>query len=249
MRQSRARRAHPRSRGENSEISSRTIAMSGSSPLTRGKPAFLRSSFGLRGLIPAHAGKTQVGPQHWSRCWAHPRSRGENVFVSERRRASRGSSPLTRGKPDSSAGPRRGRGLIPAHAAKTTLPQPRAGTPRAHPRSRGENSSSARPGDLVCGSSPLTRGKQPVNNDPIVVIGLIPAHAGKTEARTKRPLAAGAHPRSPGANTASAACCGTTPGSSPLTRGKRRRRALPVVEAGLIPAHAGKTSGPLSHIR
>ena len=161
--------------------------------------------------------------------------------MSERRRASRGSSPLTRGKPDSSAGPRRGRGLIPAHAAKTTLPQPRAGTPRAHPRSRGENSSSARPGDLVCGSSPLTRGKQPVNNDPIVVIGLIPAHAGKTVARTKRPLAAGAHPRSRGENTASAACCGTTPGSSPLTRGKRQVERRHEGVAGLIPAHAGKT--------
>ena len=157
-----------------------------------------------------------------------------------------GSSPLTRGKRLCVRAQEGFKGVIPAHAGKTRFLCGSASGTGAHPRSRGENSSSARPGDLVCGSSPLTRGKQPVNNDPIVVIGLIPAHAGKTVARTKRPLAAGAHPRSRGENTASAACCGTTPGSSPLTRGKRAPHQRARLFLGLIPAHAGKTASPAS---
>ena len=52
----------------------------------------------MRGLIPAHAGKTRAASRVCIVIGAHPRSRGEN-----RRRRSRlatlpGSSPLTRGK-------------------------------------------------------------------------------------------------------------------------------------------------------
>ena len=50
--------AHPRSRGENRVIFAAWRALSGSSPLTRGK-LVARDSRALRGgLIPAHAGKT-----------------------------------------------------------------------------------------------------------------------------------------------------------------------------------------------
>ena len=55
------RRAHPRSRGENSPRPSSLPLKSGSSPLTRGK---LRSGLGSAAsarLIPAHAGKTRHG--------------------------------------------------------------------------------------------------------------------------------------------------------------------------------------------
>ena len=73
-----ARRAHPRSRGENITRVVRGARPHGSSPLTRGK--LHQSEAGLGGvrLIPAHAGKTDKclnGIQSGS---AHPRSRGEN---------------------------------------------------------------------------------------------------------------------------------------------------------------------------
>ena len=50
--------AHPRSRGENSHNSLIIVSLPGSSPLTRGKRTTCRSVRRIRGLIPAHAGKT-----------------------------------------------------------------------------------------------------------------------------------------------------------------------------------------------
>ena len=75
----------------------------------------------------------------------------------------------------------------------------------------------------------------------LAVIGLIPAHAGKTP-RNARP--AGdfpAHPRSRGKNLIVAVTAGTAAGSSPLTRGKRRVGRHEPRRTRLIPAHAGKT--------
>ena len=51
-----------------------------------------------------------------------------------------GSSPLTRGKLSDALRLAAHPGLIPAHAGKTPTSLPRGVTPRAHPRSRGENS-------------------------------------------------------------------------------------------------------------
>ena len=72
---------------------------------------------------------------------AHPRSRGENNLFLRRHERDVGSSPLTRGKRWPEAAQCTDEGLIPAHAGKTATlsgdPYPR----RAHPRSRGENTS------------------------------------------------------------------------------------------------------------
>ena len=56
------RAAHPRSRGENLSTRRKPQALSGSSPLTRGKPAGSFSPGISRRLIPAHAGKTREAP-------------------------------------------------------------------------------------------------------------------------------------------------------------------------------------------
>ena len=50
--------AHPRSRGENIKAAVSVVVEWGSSPLTRGKPPTKLSFVLMRGLIPAHAGKT-----------------------------------------------------------------------------------------------------------------------------------------------------------------------------------------------
>ena len=54
-------------------------AVTGSSPLTRGKLDVGRQSVIVSGLIPAHAGKTEAIPPTSSTSAAHPRSRGENT--------------------------------------------------------------------------------------------------------------------------------------------------------------------------
>ena len=53
-------------------------ALTGSSPLTRGKQELLLSLQISGGLIPAHAGKTHAVALSSLSRGAHPRSRGEN---------------------------------------------------------------------------------------------------------------------------------------------------------------------------
>ena len=175
----RARPAHPRSRGENAPNQGYEAKVSGSSPLTRGKPAMPASSVTSSGLIPAHAGKTAATVARVVTAWAHPRSRGENRGDAHARAVEAGSSPLTRGKHVSVCERTRVFGLIPAHAGKTIadlgrnarvglIPAHAGKTPsqtrsrrgqRAHPRSRGENLSTYQACVGRAGSSPLTRGK------------------------------------------------------------------------------------------
>ena len=115
-------------------------------------------------------------------------------------RRSRGSSPLTRGKPHAVTHALRSYGLIPAHAGKTVV----------------------RPGATILepGSSPLTRGKQIQRRDRSHQHRLIPAHAGKTRPCSSPPRTCRAHPRSRGENRELAHAPRTLQGSSPLTRGK-----------------------------
>ena len=212
--------AHPRSRGENEESTSRASCSTGSSPLTRGKPPPLRPGRVERGLIPAHAGKT---PRRRRGGWcsgAHPRSRGENTYAGEDRNLELGSSPLTRGKPLRVRATGNGQGLIPAHAGKTFGRGGCHRRERAHPRSRGENPEYTSVLSRIGGSSPLTRGK----HVPAAVFhglrGLIPAHAGKTPGPAARSGSGRAHPRSRGENASSRSTVMPRSGSSPLTRGK-----------------------------
>ena len=153
-----------------------------------------------------------------------------------------GSSPLTRGKRQASCVDVLLIGLIPAHAGKTrhTLCPSSSGT--AHPRSRGENSNAADRSTPAGGSSPLTRGKLVEGARLFDVVGLIPAHAGKTPLVSHRAISRPAHPRSRGENEYQVRKSVTVRGSSPLTRGKLLLLLLGSRGGRLIPAHAGKTS-------
>ena len=131
--------------------------------------------------------------------------------------------------------------LIPAHAGKTVAAWPACAACAAHPRSRGENKATARSLSAASGSSPLTRGKLDFAHVVLAVAGLIPAHAGKTRSGITSWTSGAAHPRSRGENPPRLVCASSSPGSSPLTRGKLLLVLLDGVERGLIPAHAGKT--------
>ena len=133
-------------------------------------------------------------------------------------------------------------GLIPAHAGKTASAFATVACMAAHPRSRGENTATLIRADDKKGSSPLTRGKRPPPRRSHERPGLIPAHAGKTPRRGSRPRRAGAHPRSRGENKTPQPPGPRWWGSSPLTRGKLLQAEGHTLIAGLIPAHAGKTS-------
>ena len=218
------KRAHPRSRGENSSRISRSAFFPGSSPLTRGKHGHVGEVNLTVGLIPAHAGKTDRSPTHCTSIGAHPRSRGENLHPISGDLRFTGSSPLTRGKLRLGDNRRASRGLIPAHAGKTARHSRQQRGSSAHPRSRGENPHAREGHHEEAGSSPLTRGKRGARDHRRVQAGLIPAHAGKTARGSPGARSSRAHPRSRGENTVTSVRSTLPSGSSPLTRGKPRRR-------------------------
>ena len=156
-----AGRAHPHSRGENPTLCWASGEVSGSSPLTRGKPHTVLGVGRSFGLIPTHAGKTEVTDRAAHSWRAHPHSRGENAIRLGWLVGWRGSSPLTRGKPWARPGRSCGWGLIPTHAGKTYAAALARTWVAAHPHSRGENIARARAIAQANGSSPLTRGKRP----------------------------------------------------------------------------------------
>ena len=213
-------RAHPRSRGENTEPTKSTPVLTGSSPLTRGKRLQGEADPVACRLIPAHAGKTGSFETLFIKSGAHPRSRGENEIVIALVRSGTGSSPLTRGKRASARSWSRSRRLIPAHAGKTLKTASIAPVDWAHPRSRGENNQPRSWTVELGGSSPLTRGKQSAIARGPRLVGLIPAHAGKTRPKNRRKSASRAHPRSRGENQVEGHLRVVLAGSSPLTRGK-----------------------------
>ena len=215
--------------------------MQGSSPLTRGKrDTRVGQAVEVR-LIPAHAGKTPSISSQARPTTAHPRSRGENLEPFDHNTHGGGSSPLTRGKRNSGGERVGGCGLIPAHAGKTDNSVNLQVNTQAHPRSRGENAPHAHPAAPSTGSSPLTRGKRRRRARTPSRAGLIPAHAGKTERRTRGAPTRRAHPRSRGENPAATSTRLEPAGSSPLTRGKHLAGHVAPAGRRLIPAHAGKT--------
>ena len=234
--------AHPRSRGENDPSCTDSLTIWGSSPLTRGKRGFAGRADKPTGLIPAHAGKTCFWSCLRAASRAHPRSRGENATMEDMQAAMQGSSPLTRGKHDEVAVDGSRGGLIPAHAGKTYRYRQTKRLSGAHPRSRGENRRTSGSSACRSGSSPLTRGKLGPSGTEPQRVRLIPAHAGKTVRGPHLRPDRWAHPRSRGENRATGSSAARQRGSSPLTRGKQRRRLVRRVGGGLIPAHAGKTS-------
>ena len=134
------RTAHPRMRGENSQLSSAPGSARGSSPHARGKQSSARLLVPFEGLIPACAGKTgrrRKAVQNWE---AHPRMRGENRKALSFRIRRIGSSPHARGK------------LRKSRHAHAQI--------GAHPRMRGENARGLQIARCMPGSSPHARGKQ-----------------------------------------------------------------------------------------
>ena len=176
-------RAHPRSRGEHRRRKVAAASSSGSSPLARGTRIPRRRLVRRQGLIPARAGNTAQFARKGTTRGAHPRSRGEHPSAGGRVLQVKGSSPLARGTPGSTAGGQPAGGLIPARAGNTRRIPHSISRSRAHPRSRGEHVAPASALTHRGGSSPLARGTRIVPLLHPGRNGLIPARAGNTRAR------------------------------------------------------------------
>ena len=233
--------AHPRVCGENPFPSRRAPHVAGSSPRVRGKPLPVAQGPPRGGLIPACAGKTRGAGLQVQDGPAHPRVCGENAGGDHVEALPAGSSPRVRGKHDDLAAGLDPSGLIPACAGKTEPTTTRFSSGSAHPRVCGENQAALHGAQAVGGSSPRVRGKPSSRARSAHDSGLIPACAGKTPARCGQAALPPAHPRVCGENANGTQWQGIADGSSPRVRGKRGDGPAVLVEAGLIPACAGKT--------
>ena len=197
-------------------------------------------------LIPACAGKTPWRTRSPPSSRAHPRVCGENIPRPPRSIRSRGSSPRVRGKPSETTRTVRIAGLIPACAGKTSRASKSGTHLRAHPRVCGENLVSTKGTAKSTGSSPRVRGKRVEPRSRALTFGLIPACAGKTRSPAPGPSPTWAHPRVCGENMEQSSGSIEAVGSSPRVRGKRGVRRRQRRHQRLIPACAGKTTGPQS---
>ena len=244
MRASRGRSSedHPRSRGVYMIMNAAVPAWVGSSPLARGllDPPLRASS--SRRIIPARAGFTSPHPVLPLLRADHPRSRGVYRPSAPLTGSPGGSSPLARGLHGLVEGQSLADGIIPARAGFTRWTVMPAGSRSDHPRSRGVYCTSRSTSTTEPGSSPLARGLPDGSPFGRVVGGIIPARAGFTAWSASPWAAPKDHPRSRGVYPRGPGRPGPHVGSSPLARGSRHRRLLPIAGAGIIPARAGFTT-------
>ena len=206
---------HPRIRGEHHGYFAFRVMMVGSSPHTRGAPAFSHGRGFPDWIIPAYAGSTSEAGEPLGGDEDHPRIRGEHVHVGPPPFPGVGSSPHTRGARGLCAPSDRGAGIIPAYAGSTRgtpsfarperdhprirgehTPTPRRAARRwDHPRIRGEHAERHNPRGNFTGSSPHTRGA-PLRRRPARHRRrIIPAYAGSTPGRRGRRPSGWDHPR------------------------------------------------------
>ena len=140
--------AHPRSRGDHRDYQGNYHIDWGSSPLARGPRGTRRPRFLGSGLIPARAGTTLLPRRLLGTGRAHPRSRGDHLFLPLFSFGFGGSSPLARGPRRVPRRLPRIRRLIPARAGNMRTGARYPGAGAAHPRSRGEHV----PGRVLPGS-------------------------------------------------------------------------------------------------
>ena len=172
----------------------------GSSPLTRGGRATLRTLIASIGLIPAYAGRTPRPLRRGRHAGAHPRLRGADSCLQPHYMPPRGSSPLTRGGQILRDVDNLSAGLIPAYAGRTSVEIPVSRLVGAHPRLRGADPHPGLYDSCGWGSSPLTRGGHREYRQPHAHHGLIPAYAGRTAITSHWQAAPRAHPRLRGAD-------------------------------------------------
>ena len=133
-------------------------------------------------------------------------------------------------------------GITPAHAGKTAHAPARVRRGRDHPRACGENSRLSSCAHSVKGSPPRMRGKLVAAAAGPALMGITPAHAGKTRPLRRSSRGLRDHPRACGENYHASSSPFIRSGSPPRMRGKLRGKSLIGSFTGITPAHAGKTA-------
>ena len=171
---------HPRTCGEKAFTSSLFQVFSGSPPHMRGKERHGYSHHPRMGITPAHAGKSLIYAIWVCSTWDHPRTCGEKIKYRQKPIQEKGSPPHMRGKVENSARQVSMIGITPAHAGKRLLLQKPQADHWDHPRTCGEKYDHVDVFKLTEGSPPHMRGKGINHFFCGAVLGITPAHAGKS---------------------------------------------------------------------
>ena len=232
---------HPRGCGEKKMATCPKCGERGSSPRVRGKAGIFVLAFVEAGIIPAGAGKSGRGRDAARARGDHPRGCGEKNIELKKPLDIVGSSPRVRGK--ALCGGHQGdrRGIIPAGAGKRLVAEDELAGAQDHPRGCGEKSLRTATMLLRLGSSPRVRGKGFVVPGSPLVIGIIPAGAGKRAPCCRRGRRPRDHPRGCGEKTAADYYRLLKTGSSPRVRGKADDWQRLGHRVWIIPAGAGKS--------
>ena len=131
-------RDHPRACGEKQLVAVSPKQNLGSPPRMRGKVQIVAFPMMLRGITPAHAGKSPKGGSSGEASRDHPRACGEKQSRTAAVCAQVGSPPRMRGKAASVAPVPVGYGITPAHAGKRRAKTTQQLAAWDHPRACGE---------------------------------------------------------------------------------------------------------------
>ena len=156
--------------------------------------------------------------------------------------ADTGSPPRARGRPGEADLCRGGRGLTPACAGTSSGPLCNGSMTRAHPRVRGDVTSTRTGRRSRMGSPPRARGRRPRFSAARSPPGLTPACAGTSPTSPGRATGCWAHPRVRGDVVILGESGLLGQGSPPRARGRRRPVHLGDVAQGLTPACAGTST-------
>ncbi len=218
-----------------------TMRNCGSSPHTRGTHFGFGYCVSCDRFIPAYAGNTIVHTRCISRLPVHPRIRGEHPARYTQDNRGGGSSPHTRGTRVPPRIALRQFRFIPAYAGNTPATHQQTGLSTVHPRIRGEHNIRNRRGIRNSGSSPHTRGTQLPDTRKNGASRFIPAYAGNTRYWSRWKPTRSVHPRIRGEHGNASGIDSYRYGSSPHTRGTRKRQYLCRGACRFIPAYAGNT--------
>ena len=195
------------------------------------------------GITPAHAGKRCGAFHNAITSKDHPRACGEKQAFGSPVSGVLGSPPRMRGKAAVRAVQRDLLRITPAHAGKSVLVAVWAVEHGDHPRACGEKPRGPAWPSRGRGSPPRMRGKALLLVRSLVVMGITPAHAGKSEGHRLCQLVSKDHPRACGEKDAIAWALGGKRGSPPRMRGKVELLSKRLRNSGITPAHAGKSVG------
>ena len=172
---------HPRLRGELGFYGGNAMKYIGSSPLTRGTLISFCAIRNVRRFIPAYAGNSERSRKVPHSLAVHPRLRGELIVISYISSKRTGSSPLTRGTQRLQTVPEPWTRFIPAYAGNSRSWTTCIWIRTVHPRLRGELNILGSAGNILGGSSPLTRGTLFNIFSQLGKMRFIPAYAGNSK--------------------------------------------------------------------